>query len=63
MMIMRWCNLQTNEHDLQAKTYPTTCTHHKLHNNNENKIPVFPGFPNAYKYSEMLDLLLYAEGL
>ena len=30
---MRWCNVQTNEHDLQAKTYPTICTHHKLHNN------------------------------
>ena len=37
-MIMRWCNVQTNEHDLQAKTYPNICTHHKLHNNNENKI-------------------------
>ena len=24
----------------QAKTYPTNCTHHELHNNNENKIPV-----------------------
>ena len=39
---MRWCNVQTNEHDLQAKTYPIICTHHKLHSNNENKIPVFP---------------------
>ena len=36
---MRWCNVQTNEYDPQAKTYPTICTHHKLHNNNENKIP------------------------
>ena len=42
MMIMRWCNEQTNEYDLQAKTYPTICTHHKLHNTNENKFPVFP---------------------
>ena len=23
MMIMRWCNVQTNEYDLRAKTYPT----------------------------------------
>ena len=30
MMIMRWCNVQTKEHDLQAKTYPTICTHPKL---------------------------------
>ena len=42
MMIMRWCNEQTNEHDQPAKTYPTISTHHKLHKNNENKIPVFP---------------------
>ena len=44
MAIMRWCNIQANEHDQQAKakTYPTICTDHKLHNNNENKIPVFP---------------------
>ena len=41
MMIMRWCNVQTNEYDLQAKTYPTICTHHKLHNTNE-KFPVIP---------------------
>ena len=25
-MIMRWSNVQTNEYDLQAKTYPTICT-------------------------------------
>ena len=37
MMIMRWCTVQTNEYDLQAKTYPTISTHHKLHNNDENK--------------------------
>ena len=43
-MIMRWCNVQTNEYDLQAKTYPTICTHYKLHNTNENKFPVFPGY-------------------
>ena len=42
MMIMRGCNVQTNEYDLQAKTYPNICTHHKLHNTNENKFPVFP---------------------
>ena len=41
-MIMRWRNVQTNEYDLQAKTYPTICTHHKLYNNDENKISVFP---------------------
>ena len=39
---MRWYNVQTNEYDLQAITYLTICTHHKLHNNDENKIPVFP---------------------
>ena len=42
MMIMRWCNVQTNEYELQAKTYPTIYTHHKLLNTNENKFPVFP---------------------
>ena len=42
MMMTRWCTLQTNEYDLQGKPYPTICTHHKLHNNNENKFPVFP---------------------
>ena len=35
---MRWCNVQMYEYDLQAQTYPTVCTHHKLCNNNENKI-------------------------
>ena len=33
---------QTNEYYLQAKTYPTICTHRKLRNNYENKMPVFP---------------------
>ena len=33
---MRWCTVQTNEYDRQAKTYPNICTHHKLQNNNEN---------------------------
>ena len=47
-MIMRLCNVQTNEYDLQAKTYPTICTHHKLHNTNENKSPVFPNDDVAY---------------
>ena len=42
MMIMRWRTVQTNEYDLQAKTCPNICTHHKLQNNNENKFPVFP---------------------
>ena len=39
-MIMSWCNVEIDEYDLQAKTYPTICTHHKLYNN--EKIPVFP---------------------
>ena len=34
---MGWCIIQTNEYDLQAITYPTICTHHKLHNNDEKK--------------------------
>ena len=37
-----WCTVQTNEYDLQAKTYPNICIHHKLHNDNENKFSVFP---------------------
>ena len=41
MMMMKLYNEQTNECDLQAKTYPTICTHHKVHNNNENKFPVY----------------------
>ena len=43
MMIMGWCNVHTNEYDPQAKTYRTICTHHKLRNNNENKISFFSG--------------------
>ena len=46
MMIMGWCNVQINEYDLQAITYLTICTHQKLHNNDENKVPVF--FLNVY---------------
>ena len=42
MMIMSWCYVQANEYDLQAKMYLTICTHHKVHNNNENRFPVFP---------------------
>ena len=38
---MSWCNVKTNEYDRQDKTYPIICTHHKLHDNNENKFPVF----------------------
>ena len=29
MMIMKWCNVQTNEYDLQAHMNPTICTHQK----------------------------------
>ena len=39
---MRWCTVQTNEYDLQAKMYSNICANHKLHNDNENKFPVFP---------------------
>ena len=49
---MRWCTVQTNEYDLQAKTYPTICTHHKLHNNNENKFPFI--FRNDYAISDRI---------
>ena len=31
-----------NECDLQAKIDPIICIHNTLHNNNENKTPVFP---------------------
>ena len=34
---MSWLNVQTKEYNLQVKTYPIICTHHKPHNNNENK--------------------------
>ena len=40
-MIMKSCNVQTKEYDLQAKAYSTICTHHKLRNSNENNIPIF----------------------
>ena len=48
---MRWCTVQTNEYDLQCKTYPIICTHHKLHNNNENKLPVSG---NVYAISDRI---------
>ena len=54
-MIMRWCNVQTNEYDLQAKTYPTICTHHKLHNNNKNKFPVFPECMLLLQHSDAIE--------
>ena len=40
-MIMRWCILQTNEHDLQAITHPNICKYRILNINNGNKVPVF----------------------
>ena len=51
MMRMRWCNVERNEYDLQAKMYATICTHHKQHNNNENKIPVSR---NVYAISDRI---------
>ena len=36
MMKLKWWNVQTNEYDLQAKSYSTIRTHHKLRNN-DNK--------------------------
>ena len=56
MVIMRWCDVQTNEHDLQAEMYPIICTHHKLHNINENKIPYFPECI-CYKCQKMINKL------
>ena len=44
MMIMRWCSLQTNEHDLQAIMYPIVCKYHRLNIKNGNKVPVFQGY-------------------
>ena len=52
-MIMGWCNVQTNEHDLQAKTYTTICTHHELHNNIEHKTPSRL-FRNIYAISDRI---------
>ena len=51
MMIMRRCNVQTNEYDLEAKMYPTICTHHKAHSTNENKFPVYR---NVYTISDRI---------
>ena len=31
--------IHTNENDQEAKMYPSICAHHKLNNDNENKIP------------------------
>ena len=36
--MMRWCYLQTNEYDLQAKMQPIIWTYHELHNCNETGI-------------------------
>ena len=36
---------------MQAKTYPTICTHHKLHNTNGNKFPVSR---NVYAISDRI---------
>ena len=46
---MGWCNLQTNEYDLQAKMYPIVRKYHRLNINrlntyNWNKVPVFPRY-------------------
>ena len=54
---MRWCNVQTKEYNLQAKTNLTICTHYKQHNNNENKIPVSR---NVYAISDRIILSLIA---
>ena len=42
-------NVPKNEHDLQFKTYPTTCTHHKLHNDNESNAPECNKWQNVKK--------------
>ena len=57
MMIMRWSNVQTNEYDIQDKTYPIIYTHHKLHNNNKKT----PAFPRMYMHICILlcTLMLY----
>ena len=41
--------VQTHEYDLEAKTYPTIWTHHKLRNSNANKIPVYKKTYKIYK--------------
>ena len=48
---MRWCNVKTNEHDQQAKTYPIICTYHKLHNNKKTKSRFSP---NVYAISDRI---------
>ena len=48
---MRCCNVQINEYDLQAKTYPTICTHHTLHNTDESKFQVSR---NVYTISDRI---------
>ena len=51
---MIWCNVQTNEYGLQDKTYPIICTHHKLHNNKENKFPVFNIYHTTWNVAEKM---------
>ena len=51
---MGWCNVQTNEYDLQARTYPTICTHLELRDNNENKKTQFSR--NVYAISDRYDV-------
>ena len=41
---MRWCSLQTNEHDPQATMYPIICKYHRLNISNWNKAPAPPGY-------------------
>ena len=43
VMIMKLCNMQTNEYDLQVITYPSFGIGHRLHSSNENNNPAFPG--------------------
>ena len=43
-MIMRYCNVQTNKHNMQATMNPTICIHRIRHINNRNQVPVFPGY-------------------
>ena len=38
------CNVQTNERAPQAIMYPVISTNHRLHINNEDNGPVFPGY-------------------
>ena len=56
MVIMRLCNVQTNE-GATFIVYPIINIHHRLHSSNENKNPAFPEFIWSYWLTMMVQPL------